>query len=146
MGARKSRISPAYLRLVHNPADSVSLLRVINVPTRGIGAKTVDQLQEVAAAADLTPAEVVRDLGESGPKSVFAGHFGTKAAASIANFGLMLNHWISARGELTIVQLLDTVLERTGYRELICWTARTRATSAGRTCWNCAAWRPPSPT
>ncbi len=106
----------AYLRLVHNPADSVSLLRVINTPARGIGAKTVEQLQEAARAAGLTPAEVVRDLGESGPKSVFAPQFGAKAASALANFGLMLQHWISARGELTVLQLLDTIVERISYR------------------------------
>ena len=40
----------AYLRLVHNPHDAVSLARVINVPTRGIGAKTIETLDEVARA------------------------------------------------------------------------------------------------
>ncbi|MCS6911032.1 MAG: ATP-binding domain-containing protein [Anaerolineales bacterium] len=105
----------AYLRLVHNPADSVSLLRVINVPPRGIGTKTLEQLLEAARAAGLSPAEVVRDLGDSGPRSVFAPRFGAKAAAALANFGVMLNHWIAARSELSVVQLMDAILERTGY-------------------------------
>ena len=118
-GRKEIKDLTGYLRLVHNPADSVSLLRVINVPTRGIGAKTIDQLQSVAASANLTPGDIVRDLGESGPKSIFAGYFGNKAAASIANFGLMLNHWLAARGELSVVQLIDAVLERTGLREMI---------------------------
>ncbi|MBL8044970.1 MAG: UvrD-helicase domain-containing protein [Anaerolineales bacterium] len=109
----------AYLRLVHNPADSVSLLRVINVPTRGIGAKTLEQLQEAARAANITPAEIIRDLGESGPKSMFAPKFGNKAAASLAKFGLMLSHWNAARTELSVVQLMDTIMERTGYRDFL---------------------------
>jgi len=109
----------AYLRLVHNPADSVSLLRVINVPTRGIGAKTLEQLQEAARAANITPAEIIRDLGESGPKSLFAPRFGNKAAASLANFGLMLSHWVAARSELSVAQLMDTIMERTGYRDFL---------------------------
>ncbi|MBL8056338.1 MAG: UvrD-helicase domain-containing protein [Anaerolineales bacterium] len=106
----------AYLRLVHNPADSVSLLRVLNTPPRGIGAKTLELLQETARAANLTPAEVIRDLGESGPKSLFAPKFGAKAAAALANFGLMFQHWTSARGELTVLQLFDTIVERISYR------------------------------
>ncbi len=118
-GRKEIKDLTGYLRLIHNPADSVSLLRVINVPTRGIGAKTIDQLQSVAASANLTPGDIVRDLGESGPKSIFAGYFGNKAAASIANFGLMLNHWLAARGELSVVQLIDAVLDRTGLRESI---------------------------
>ena len=43
-GRKEIKDLTGYLRLIHNPADSVSLLRVINVPTRGIGAKTIDQL------------------------------------------------------------------------------------------------------
>jgi DNA helicase-2/ATP-dependent DNA helicase PcrA len=109
----------AYLRLVHNPADSVSLLRVVNVPARGIGAKTLEQLQEAARSAGLTAAEVVRDLGDSGPRSVFAPKFGNKAAAALANFGLMLSHWTAAKGELSVVQLMDAILDRTGYRDFL---------------------------
>jgi len=125
-GRKEIKDLTGYLRLIHNPADSVSLLRVINVPTRGIGAKTIEQLQAVAASAQLTPAsaqltpgDVVRDLGESGPKSIFAGHFGNKAAAALANFGLMFNHWLAARSELSVVQLIDAVLDRTGLRDTI---------------------------
>lgn len=118
-GRKEVKDLVAYLRLVHNPADSVSLLRVINVPTRGIGAKTLEQLQEAARAANITPAEIIRDLGDSGPKSVFAPRFGNKAAASLANFGLMLSHWTAARSELSVVQLMDTIMERTGYRDFL---------------------------
>jgi DNA helicase-2/ATP-dependent DNA helicase PcrA len=118
-GRKEVKDLMAYLRLVHNPADSVSLLRVINVPTRGIGAKTLEQLQEAARVANITPAEIIRDLGESGPKSVFAPRFGNKAAASLANFGLMLSHWNAARAELSVVQLMDTILERIGYRDFL---------------------------
>ncbi len=118
-GRKEIKDLVAYLRLVHNPADSVSLLRVLNVPARGIGAKTIEQIQAVAAGATISPGDVVRDLGESGPKSVFAPSFGAKAASAIANFGLMLNHWLSAKNELSVLQLVDTVLERTGYRDFV---------------------------
>jgi len=109
----------AYLRLVHNPADSVSLLRVINVPPRGIGAKTLELLQEAARAAGISPAEVVRDLGAHGPKSRFAARFGARPAAALANFGVMLDHWLAAKNELSVLQLMDTILERIGYRDYL---------------------------
>ena len=109
----------AYLRLVHNPADSVSLLRVINTPPRGIGTRTLETLQELARAAGVMPGDVVRDLGERGPQSPYAARLGSKAAAALSGFGVMLNHWISARGELSVVQLMDTVLERVGYRHFL---------------------------
>ena len=46
----------AYLRLVHNPLDSVSFNRIVNVPTRGIGAKTLQNLQAWATANQWQPA------------------------------------------------------------------------------------------
>jgi DNA helicase-2/ATP-dependent DNA helicase PcrA len=109
----------AYLRLIHNPADSVSLLRVINTPPRGIGAKTLEQLQAAASQAGLAPAEVLRDLGERGSESPFADRFAGRAGASLADFGRMLHHWHLARSELSVVQLMDLVLDRTGYKEYI---------------------------
>jgi DNA helicase-2/ATP-dependent DNA helicase PcrA len=62
---------------------------------------------------------VLRDLGEHGPKSPFALTFGGKAGAALANFGRMLNHWHTARNELSVVQLIDLVLDRTGYKDYL---------------------------
>jgi DNA helicase-2/ATP-dependent DNA helicase PcrA len=109
----------AYLRLIHNPADSVSLMRVINTPPRGIGAKTIEQLQTLASEAGLIITDVLRDLGDAGAKSRFATPLGHKAAAALINFGAMLSHWHSAKAELSIVQLMDTVLARINYKEFI---------------------------
>ncbi len=106
----------SYLRLIHNPADSVSLMRIINVPPRGLGAKTLEQLAATATAAGQSPVAVVCDLGAYGPKSAYAGAFGGKAAAALAGFGQLLNHWQSQKGHLPIVKLLDEVLERSGYK------------------------------
>jgi DNA helicase-2/ATP-dependent DNA helicase PcrA len=118
-GRKEIKDALAYLRLIHNPADSVSLLRVINTPPRGIGGKTLEALNELASANGLTLADVLRDLGDHGNQSKFAPQLGNKAAASLVNFGRMLNHWHSARSELTITQLLDTVLGRIGYKEYL---------------------------
>ncbi len=120
-GRKEIKDALAYLRLIHNPADSVSLLRVINTPPRGVGAKTLEQLQAAASASGLAPADVLRDLGDvaHGSKSQFAETFGGKASASLANFGRMLNHWHLARNELSVAQLIDLVLDRTGYKEYI---------------------------
>lgn len=108
-----------YLRLIHNPADAVSLVRVINVPPRGLGAKTLELLTATAGAANVAPADIVRDLGARGPQSAYANVFGGKAAAALANFGKMLGHWQSLKGKLTVVKLLDEVLDRSGYKEFV---------------------------
>jgi DNA helicase-2/ATP-dependent DNA helicase PcrA len=121
-GRREIKDLIAYLRLIHNPADTVSLLRVINTPPRGVGAKTLEQLQAAASAAHLTPADVLRDLGEHGPKSPFAEQFTGKAGAALANFGRMLNHWHAARSRpegVSVVQWIDLVLDRTGYKDYL---------------------------
>ncbi len=109
----------AYLRLIHNPADSVSLMRVINTPPRGLGAKTLDQLLAAAAAAQMSATDVLRDLGENGGQSRFARQFPGKAGKALVDFGHLLNEWITAREELSVVQLLDAVLNRIEYADFV---------------------------
>jgi len=109
----------AYLRLVHNPADTVSLMRVINTPPRGIGAKTLEQLTAAAANANLSPTDVLRDLGEKEQRSEFAGVFGNKAGLALANFGRMLNHWIVAKADLSVAQLMEVITERINYENYV---------------------------
>ena len=109
----------AYLRLVQNPADSVGLLRVINTPPRGLGAKTLEQLSSAAAAAGLPAGEVLRDLATNGAKSSFASNLGGKAWASLAGFGQLLNTWQQAREELTVAQLFDRVIDDVGYADFV---------------------------
>ncbi len=70
-GRREVKDVIAYLRLVHNIKDEISLRRVINVPTRKIGDKTIEKLVEVARLADLSMGEVLLDLAEKGEKSEF---------------------------------------------------------------------------
>ena len=55
----------AYLRLVHNPHDAVSLTRVINVPTRGIGAKTLETLDEASRRSGHSPYQLIHDRAQS---------------------------------------------------------------------------------
>ncbi len=109
----------AYLRLVHNPADSVSLLRVINTPPRGLGAKTLEQLTTVAGAAGLPAAEVLRDLASNGAQSSFASYFAGKAAAALANFGLLLNRWQQAKAELSVAELFDRIADDVAYADFV---------------------------
>ncbi len=59
----------AYLKLLVNPADQVSLMRIINTPTRGIGTTTIDRVLVHAAKQDITPFEAVQELAEGGTKA-----------------------------------------------------------------------------
>jgi DNA helicase-2/ATP-dependent DNA helicase PcrA len=117
-GRREIKDLIAYLRLIHNPVDQVGLLRVLNTPARGIGAKTVDALLQTASRADLPAAEVLLDLAD-GEDSEFAGVFAARARTALKGFGSALKGWINVRDKVPLVTLIDDVLERTNYREYI---------------------------
>ena len=63
-GRREIKDVIAYLRLVHNPRDELSLTRAINAPPRGIGNKTFVALRTYAQKVHLTPGEVLLDIGK----------------------------------------------------------------------------------
>jgi DNA helicase-2/ATP-dependent DNA helicase PcrA len=117
-GRREIKDLIAYLRLIHNQADQVALLRILNTPPRGIGAKTVEILLQTASNADLTPAVVLLGLATGG-SSEFAGVFSHRAGGALIRFGKMLQDWISIRTEIPLGSLIDRVLEDTCYRDHI---------------------------
>lgn len=117
-GRREVRDLIAYLRLVHNPADDHSLLRVINTPTRGIGPKTVDTLSAQARARDVSPGELLLELTEN-PEGEAAQAFGTRAGGVLSEFGALLLRWLEVKKKATIDQLIERILLDTQYREHI---------------------------
>jgi len=112
---REVRDVIAYLRLVHNPYDSVSLLRIINMPPRGIGKRTVDELSQWAKGLSLPAYAALQSLDDEGDKSPFGPRF----AKALTSFLTMLNELIMRSKELNIVELFDLVVERSGYKEYI---------------------------
>lgn len=106
----------AYLRLVHNPLDSVSFARVINTPARGIGNKTQQDLAQWAFYNNLSPSEaVVRLATDPEVQHPFNG----RSFSTLSNFGNMLNAWLTVRESATVGDLLDLILEQTEYRDYI---------------------------
>jgi DNA helicase-2/ATP-dependent DNA helicase PcrA len=106
----------AYLRLVHNPLDSVSYGRIVNVPTRGIGAKSKEQLQLWAASQGLSPVEAHIMLAiDPDVQHPFNG----RAFNALSKFGSLLDAWTTLREKVSVGELMDTILEQTGYREYI---------------------------
>ncbi|MCP4429135.1 MAG: UvrD-helicase domain-containing protein [Chloroflexi bacterium] len=106
----------AYLRLVHNPLDSVSYGRIVNVPTRGIGAKSKEQLQKWAESQGLSPVEAHIMLAiDPDVQHPFNG----RAFNALSRFGALLDAWATLRDQASVGELMDTILEQTGYREYI---------------------------
>ncbi|HEY4712360.1 MAG TPA: DNA helicase PcrA [Dehalococcoidia bacterium] len=108
----------AYLRLIHNPQDNVSLTRIINVPVRGIGQRTLSHLQDWAKAHDTSLFEALKQV--SHPDSV-----GTKQSLpsriiqTLAGFAALMATLTVQSHELSLSGLVDEILEHTRYKEYI---------------------------
>ncbi len=121
----------AYLRLVHNPADNLSLTRIINVPPRSIGDKTVSTLAawstELGVPMTAGLALVAGDLASPAldPKVVETLHasraslpqhpFASAAQRSLTAFYRAYAKWLAAKDELTVAGLLEKITEEGGY-------------------------------
>jgi DNA helicase-2/ATP-dependent DNA helicase PcrA len=117
-GRREVKDMIAFLRLIHNPADEASLDRVINVPPRGIGDKTLITLHTVARQNNLQPGFVLLDLAR-GAESPYWASFAGRASISLADFGGMLANWRSMAPSLTTSELFDRVVTDLSYKEYI---------------------------
>jgi DNA helicase-2/ATP-dependent DNA helicase PcrA len=116
-GRREIKDVVAYLRLVHNPNDQISLERVINVPNRGIGDKTWQSLWTQAQKSGISPADLLLSLdqGSFDDRAAFSG----RAAASLASFGRLLVDWRGLAPGMPPLKLMDRVLEDVDYYSYI---------------------------
>ncbi len=100
----------AYLRVLANPADDVSLLRVVNVPRRGIGETTIGHLQAHAALQGITLWEALLRAEEVAP-------LGAGARRRLSEFARLMSELRDAADELALPELMKEVQERSGYLE-----------------------------
>ena len=102
----------AYLRLIVNPADSVSLKRIINVPRRGIGKTTMDRLSTASKELGVPLWEIVRD--ETSVKTL-AG----RSANSIIKFANMIQEWSGRQEQKPGSEIIQGILSDSGYVEAL---------------------------
>ncbi|HEY2705294.1 MAG TPA: UvrD-helicase domain-containing protein [Candidatus Dormibacteraeota bacterium] len=100
----------AYLRLISNPRDAVSFGRIVNVPRRKIGDKTVAEVERLARRRGVTPFEAVASLQE-------AEGIGTAATAALEGFRRLIEGLRAAATALPLPELLERVLTESGYRD-----------------------------
>jgi len=117
-GRREVKDIIAYLRLVHNPADEISLDRVINLPPRGIGDKTLLAVHTTARGANTTSSAVIMDLAR-GDASPFWPQFKGRAALPLSDFGALLSNWRAEAPRATITELFDRVTRDINYQAYI---------------------------
>lgn len=98
----------AYLRLIYQPEDRVSFERVVNVPTRGIGAKSVENFFRWKDAGSMTLAQALETVREH-PQLT------TKAKKGLAELGEMLLAMREATQDVPLPALLDSLLRRIDY-------------------------------
>lgn len=99
----------AYLRVIHNPADSVSLRRIINEPKRGIGNTTLSHAQDIADSINSSMYEVIKDANLYSELQ--------RAAVKLADFTNMVDTLRRAQQSMKLTDFVDFVLERTSYRQ-----------------------------
>jgi DNA helicase-2/ATP-dependent DNA helicase PcrA len=112
----------AYLRLILNPNDNVSFLRIINVPQRGIGDTTQAKLSAGARATDRSLFEMSRlatTLKEAETGSKAQPLFSPHVSRSLGIFLKIMDDLIEKSRSLDLVVLLDLLIDRTGYKQYI---------------------------
>ncbi|NOT06423.1 MAG: UvrD-helicase domain-containing protein [Anaerolineales bacterium] len=117
-GRREVKDVIAFIRLVHNPADEAALGRIINVPPRGIGDKTLTTLHLVANQANTSAGAILLDLAR-GAESPYYKSFTGRAALPLADFGGMLANWRALAPTFTTVELFDRIVKDINYKEFI---------------------------
>ncbi|MBI2165203.1 MAG: UvrD-helicase domain-containing protein [Chloroflexi bacterium] len=105
----------AYLRLLVNPQDDVSLLRVLNVPPRGIGTKTQDELVRQARDLGIPLMEALGRVSKGAQEAAFP----SAGRAAMTRFYELMTALSRASQEQDLPSLIDQVVERSGYRRHI---------------------------
>lgn len=101
----------AYLRLLYNPEDSLSLTRIINVPKRNIGATTMEHVASYAEAQGISLFEALSSTDEIPVTK--------RAKASLENFAAMIFDLLNDIEGKDVLSLIETVIKQTGYGDML---------------------------
>ncbi|MGB7999964.1 MAG: DNA helicase PcrA [Anaerobacillus sp.] len=101
----------AYLRLIANPDDDISLLRIVNVPKRGVGASTMDKVAQYATNQDISIFTTLQEIEQVGLSARF-----TK---SLRTFGNQMANWTQMQEYLAVSELVEEVIDKSGYRDAL---------------------------
>jgi len=113
----------SFLRVVSNPADDAALDRIINVPARGISARSVAELRRVAIANNVPVLDVILDItqvqsGHEDPPAYYT-ELNTRAVNSVAKFGDLVARFIEQSLALDTNELIDLIVDRSGYGAML---------------------------
>ncbi|WIF94062.1 DNA helicase PcrA [Caminicella sporogenes] len=98
----------AYLRVIQNPLDDISLLRIINVPKRGIGNRTIEKIREMANQQGEKLFSAILDAAES-------GMFSKRVTAGLNSFLNIIIKYKENKEQYTVTEIIKNILNETGY-------------------------------
>ena len=101
----------AYLRLISNPDDDISLRRVINVPKRAIGSTSIDKIANFALMHDISMYQALDSVELIG--------LSPKATKATAGFRDLIRNYTNMQEFLSVTELVEEILEKSGYREML---------------------------
>ena len=111
---REVKDALAYLRILRSDTDSVSFERIINVPARGIGDKTIEVLRAAAAREDGTTWAAI----EAAVNGELPG-LAPRTRNALTDFAILVRRLRTRVGVLSLPELLDEALEASGYRAML---------------------------
>ena len=117
---REVKDALAYLRILRNDSDQVSFERILNVPARGIGEKSLEALR--AAAAAIAPEGEVATTYWGAINAAAEGRIealGSRARTALGGFAVLVARLRTRIGVLPLPELLDAVIEESGYRAML---------------------------
>jgi DNA helicase-2/ATP-dependent DNA helicase PcrA len=101
----------AYLRLISNPDDDISLQRVINVPKRAIGSTSIDKISNFATMHDMSMFQALEAIEMIG--------LSPKAEKAAIEFRNLIRNYTQQQEYLSVTELVEEVLDKTGYRDML---------------------------
>ncbi|RLQ96483.1 DNA helicase PcrA [Falsibacillus albus] len=101
----------AYLRLISNPDDDISLSRVINVPKRGVGSTSVDKIARHAQVNDISMYGALHEIEHIG--------LSPKITKACIEFRDLIKGFTQMQEYLSVTELVEDLLEKSGYREML---------------------------
>ena len=100
----------AYLRLIYNPSDNLSLKRIINEPKRGVGKTSIDNISKLSEELNISMYEIIKNAAEYGLSRVYA---------NTREFIDQMQYLMSKKEELKISELVKETLNKTGYTKAL---------------------------
>ena len=101
----------AYLRLISNPDDDISLRRIINVPKRGVGSTSVDKIANYAIDNDLSLFQALNEIEQIGVSA--------RVINALVEFRELIRNLGNMQDYLSVTELAEEIIEKSGYRDML---------------------------